>query len=270
MGRKRVPVISGPFPSHSVPSLHLPFGTVNVVSRNEVTEGSRVKWGERSRRREGRTEPQRPTAALNVVHSSLLPFVPHSRHSSLTPLHFTTFRSGRAAVGWGGNVSNRREERREVGRGTRSVRSVRHSFHSSLTVRTSRVPILRLRLRNVVEGDVRRMERTRVNIPFSFRLITHYALFRHQKIECLLVSFPGSVHLVSSSALFVPLSPRHRLVRTEPSPSGEEGEGRGQDDEVKSRAWTVPSLHSTFLSVPFSALSTSLSVPPIVGPSGRR
>lgn len=47
---------------------------------------------------------------------------------------------------------------------------------------------------------------------------------------------PGSVHLVSSSALFVPLSPRHRLVRTEPSPSGEEGEGRGQDDEVKSRA----------------------------------
>ena len=101
----------------------------------------------------------------------------------------------------------------------------------------------------------RRMERTRVNIPFSFRLITHYALFRHQKIECLLVSFPGSVHLVSSSALFVPLSPRHRLVRTEPSPSGEEGEGRGQDDEVKSRAWTVPSLHSTFLSVPFSALS---------------
>ena len=82
----------------------------------------------------------------------------------------------------------------------------------------------------------RRMERTRVNIPFSFRLITHYALFRHQKIECLLVSFPGSVHLVSSSALFVPLSPRHRLVRTEPSPSGEEGEGRGQDDEVKSRA----------------------------------
>ena len=48
--------------------------------------------------------------------------------------------------------------------------------------------------------------------------------------------FPGSVHLVSSSALFVPLSPRHRLVRTEPSPSGEEGEGRGQDDEVKSRA----------------------------------
>ena len=74
-------------------------------------------------------------------------------------------------------MSNRREERREVGRGTRSVRSVRHSFHSSLTVRTSRVPILRLRLRNVVEGDVRRMERTRVNIPFSFRLITHYALF---------------------------------------------------------------------------------------------
>lgn len=133
-------------------------------------------------------------------------------------------------------MSNRREERREVGRGTRSVRSVRHSFHSSLTVRTSRVPILRLRLRNVVEGDVRRMERTRVNIPFSFRLITHYAPFRHQKIECLLVSFPGSVHLVSSSALFVPLSPRHRLVRTEPSPSGEEGEGRGQDDEVKSRA----------------------------------
>lgn len=80
-------------------------------------------------------------------------------------------------------MSNRREERREVGRGTRSVRSVRHSFHSSLTVRTSRVPILRLRLRNVVEGDVRRMERTRVNIPFSFRLVTHYALFRHQKIE---------------------------------------------------------------------------------------
>lgn len=103
-------------------------------------------------------------------------------------------------------MSNRREERREVGRGTRSVRSVRHSFHSSLTVRTSRVPILRLRLRNVVEGDVRRMERTRVNIPFSFRLVTHYALFRHQKIECLLVSFPGSVHLVSSSAHH---SPRH-------------------------------------------------------------
>jgi len=95
-------------------------------------------------------------------------------------------------------VSNRREERREVGRGTRSVRSVRHSFHSSLTVRTSRVPILRLRLRNVVEGDVRRMERTRVNIPFSFRLITHYALFRHQKIECLLVSFPGSVPFIFS------------------------------------------------------------------------
>lgn len=73
-------------------------------------------------------------------------------------------------------MSNRREERREVGRGTRSVRSVRHSFHSSLTVRTSRVPILRLRLRNVVEGDVRRMERTRVNIPFSFRLITFLSI----------------------------------------------------------------------------------------------
>lgn len=82
----------------------------------------------------------------------------------------------------------------EVGRGTRSVRSVRHSFHSSLTVRTSRVPILRLRLRNVVEGDVRGMERTRVNIPFSFRLVTHYALFRHQKIECLLTR-PGGPSL---------------------------------------------------------------------------
>ena len=93
----------------------------------------------------------------------------------------------------------------------------------------------------------------------------HFASFRvTSSFPC-----PGSVHLVSSSALFVPLSPRHRLVRTEPSPSGEEGEGRGQDDEVKSRAWTVPSLHSTFLSVPFSALSRSALFVHGTSPAGR-